>query len=264
VRKLKPSGHRGINRVNWDLRYEPVLKVALRTTPPGNPHIWEEKRFAGRETRPIFYYGVGREDIEAPLVPPGVYMVKLEASGQSFTQKVTVLKDPNTPATEKDVLESTALAYQIYEDTNESARLINQIEWVRKQLEDTAKILTLNKADKSLLEATKKLDGQYLAAEDQLMHPTIAEGDEKSFRGPLGLYLKLIWLNAEVGTGGGDVSGNSDYPPTRPEMEVFGMLHKQLADVKASVEKLNSEGIAAYNATLQKGGFGRIIAAKAG
>ncbi|HKT46749.1 MAG TPA: hypothetical protein VJP87_04430 [Candidatus Acidoferrales bacterium] len=259
IRKLRPTGHKGINRVNWNLRFEPVLKVALRTTPPGNPHIWEEKRFAGKETRPIFYYGVGREDIDAPLVAPGVYTVKLEAGGQKFEQKVTVLKDPNTPGTEKDVVESTELSYKIYQDADESARLINQIEWTRKQLEDTTKVLTQNKADKALLDATKKLDTEYLAQEDQLMHPTIAEGDEKSFRGPLGLYLKFIWLGAEVGTGGGDVSGNSDYPPTRPELDVFEMLHKQLESVKGSVEKLNGEGTAAYNAQMQKSGFGRVV-----
>jgi photosystem II stability/assembly factor-like uncharacterized protein len=262
IRKLNPTGHRGINRVSWNLRYEPILKVALRTTPPGNPHIWEEKRFAGKETRPIFYYGVGREDIDAPLVPPGIYTAKLEAGGQTLAQKITVLKDPNTPATEQDVTESTALSVKIYNDANESARLINQVEWTRKQLEDTKKILTQNKADKSLLDATAKLDEQYRTAEDQLMHPTIAEGDEKSFRGPLGLYLKFIWLGAEVGTGGGDVSGNSDFKPTQPELDVFDLLHKQLESVKASVDDLNAHATATYNDSLQKAGILRIITAK--
>jgi photosystem II stability/assembly factor-like uncharacterized protein len=262
IRKLKPTGHVGMNRVSWNLRYEPVLKVALRTTPPGNPHIWEEKRFGGKDTRPIFYYGVGRQDIDAPLVPPGTYTAKLDTGGQTYTQKFTVLKDPNTGASDQEVTESSALSYKIYDDAVESAQLINQVEWTRKQLEDTKKLLTQNKADKSLLDATTKLDDQYRAAEDQLMHPTIAEGDEKSFRGPLGLYLKFIWLGAEVGTGGGDVSGNSDFKPTQPELDVFDLLHKQLEDVKASVDDLNAHATAAYNSQLQSSGVLRIITAK--
>jgi hypothetical protein len=262
VRKLKPTGKPGINRLAWNLRYEPVLKVALRTTPPGNPHIWEEKRFAGKEARPIFYYGVGRQDIDAPLVPPGTYTIKLDVAGQTLTQKMTVLKDPNTGATEHDVTDSSSFSYKIYTDANESARLINQIEWTRKQLEDTRKILLENKADKSLLEVTAKLDEQYLAAENKLMHPTIAEGDEKSFRGPLGLYLKFIWLGAEAGTGGGDVSGNSDFKPTQPELEVFDLLHKQLEEVKAAIDDLNAHATATYNNTLQGAGVLRIVTVK--
>ena len=52
VRKLAPvTGHTGLNRTTWDLRYEAPPLVALRTTPPENPHIWEEPRFQGQETR---------------------------------------------------------------------------------------------------------------------------------------------------------------------------------------------------------------------
>ncbi len=63
---LKPTLHTGMNRVWWNLRYEKTIAVALRTTPPGNPHIWSEKRFAGKETRPVFYYGVGGQATAGP------------------------------------------------------------------------------------------------------------------------------------------------------------------------------------------------------
>src|SRR6201999_1518370 len=98
VQHLQPTTHPGVNRVWWDLRYNTPVAVALRTTPPGNPHIWEEKRFAGKLTRPIFYYGVSRGN-NSPLVAPGTYTVKLTVDGHSETQSVTVVKDPNTSAT---------------------------------------------------------------------------------------------------------------------------------------------------------------------
>jgi hypothetical protein len=255
VQKLHTKPHEGINRMWWDLRYEPTLKVALRTTPPGNPHIWSEKRFVGKSTRPVFYYGVGGESTDGPLVPPGTYTVKLTAAGQTQSQQVVVVKDPRTPASVDDAIASSKLSFSIYQDTDLSVQLINQIEWSRKQLEDTRALLVARKADKSLLDATDELNKKYLAQEDQLMHPTIAEGDEKSFRGPLGLYLKFVWLGAEVGTGGGDVAGNSDFAPTEPEKQVFNLLDNQLHAVESALKSIDAEALPAYNANMQKAGI---------
>jgi photosystem II stability/assembly factor-like uncharacterized protein len=257
VQHLHASGHPGVNRVWWDLRYENTVAVALRATPPGNPHIWSEKRFAGHLTRPIFYYGIGGGN-NAPLVAPGTYTVKLTVGGHVQVQPIVVVKDPNTPATLEDAIASSALSYRIYQDTDRSAELINQIEWSRRQLEDTRRLLVATRADQSLLTATDALNRGYLDQEDQLMHPTIAEGDEKSFRGPLGLYLKFIWLQAEVGSGEADVSGNSDWPPTESEKQVFAELDGQLHNVDAALKHIDTVGLAAYNALLAKSHIQRI------
>ncbi len=174
VRKLTPTGHAGINRVWWNLHYEPMRRVQMYTTPPGNSHIWEEKRFAGKETRPIFYYGIGGENTDGSLVTPGEYAIKLVVDGKEYIQKMRVLRDPNTLASDEDIVVSSALAYKIYRDADESVGLINSIEIIRKQLDDTTKMLTANKADKSLIEATANLDKQFLEQENKLMHPTIA------------------------------------------------------------------------------------------
>ncbi len=255
VRHLDAKAHAGLNRIWWNLRYEPTVEVALRTIPPGNPHIWSEKRFSGKQTRPIFYYGVGGESTDGPLVAPGAYTVKLTIGGSTQSQQVVVLKDPTTPASLPDAIASSELSHQIYDDTNLSAQLINQIEWSRKQLEDTRGMLTARAADKALFDATDNLNRKYVEQENLLMHPTIAEGDEKSFRGPLGLYLKFIWLGAEVGTGGGDVAGNSDYAPTEPEKQVFSLLDTQLHTVQSALSTIDKETVPAYNSILQKAGY---------
>lgn len=258
IRHLKSTGHAGVNRVWWDLQFDPTPHVALRTTPPGNPHIWSEKRFVGKQTRPVFYYGVSSEGNDAPLVAPGTYVVKLTAGDATRSQKIVVVKDPNTPATIADAIASSALSYKIYVDTTRSVHLINQIEWSRKQLEDTRRLLLAKQAEKSLLDATDALNNKYLDQENQLLHPTIAEGDEKSFRGPLGLYLKFIWLGAEAGTGGGDVAGNSDFPPTEPQKQVFALLDGQLQEVEAAVKQIDQRELPAYNSALEKADVSRI------
>ncbi|MGH9597229.1 MAG: hypothetical protein ACRD3K_10580, partial [Edaphobacter sp.] len=76
---------------------------------------------------------------------------------------------------------------------------------------------------------------------------------------PLGLYLKFVWLGAEVGTGGADVSGNSDFPPTRSEYEVFDLLNKQLEETKSQLKQLNEETVPAFNKEMQTAGILRIV-----
>src|SRR6266705_2384453 len=39
-----------------------------------------------------------------------------------------------------------------------------------------------------------------------------------------GCYLNLIWLNAEVGTGGGDVAGGADFPPTDTQLDTLRLI----------------------------------------
>src|ERR1043166_8721281 len=61
IREMQSTSARaGINRVSWDLRYDPPRLVALRTTPPENPRIWEEPRFHNAQTRPITHWGIAQ------------------------------------------------------------------------------------------------------------------------------------------------------------------------------------------------------------
>ena len=271
IRTLTAANKAGINRAWWDLRYPPIADVALRTVPEGNPHIWEEKRFIGKESRPVFYYGVGRADSTqllrspsgeptiGPLVAPGTYMVKLDADGQVLTQKVTVLKDPNSAGTEADIAAATKLSMAIYNDANAAVRMINQMEWTRRQLEDMQKMLAASKADKTLIDQTKTLDTKALSIEDRLLQRTVAEGDLKSFRGSLQLYLKFVWLQAEVGTGGADVSGNADFAPTQSEIEVYDLLHGQLEAARQEFDSLYKTEIPAFNQAMASKGVQKLM-----
>jgi photosystem II stability/assembly factor-like uncharacterized protein len=271
IRTLKAENSAGINRTSWDLRYPSINDVALRTTPAGNPHIWEEKRFVGKESRPVYYYGVGRsqstnamrsasgEPTIGPLVAPGTYTVKLVADGQTLTQKLTVLKDPNTTGSEADVEAATKLSFAIYNDANSSVRMINQIEWTRRQLEDMQKMLKASNADKALSDSTRQLDDKALAIEDQLLQRTVAEGDLKSFRGPLQLYLKFVWLGAEVGSGGADVAGNPDFPPTQSEVEVYNLLHGHLQQAETQFNDFYAKDVPAFNDAMAKHGVEKLM-----
>lgn len=255
VRSLRGPKRAGLHRVSWDLRHPPTREVALRTTPPGNPTVWSEKRFAGKETRGIFYYGIDAPK-RGPLVPPGTYTVRLRVDGREATRALVVEKDPNTAGSEEDVRAEYQLALQIYRRIDETVDLVNRLEWTRKQLEDHSKMLASDKEAKALVAG---LDARARAVEDLLLQPTLAEGDLKSFRGPLKLYLKLLWLQAETSSGGGDVAGNADFPPTAAELQVFEKLAAELEEAKAAFRKLYDEHVPAFDEAMRQRGLGRLI-----
>ena len=97
VRELRAANSRpGLNRIPWDLHYDPPHLVALRTTPPENPHIWEEPRFRGADSRPITHWGAAQAQV-GPVAAPGKYTVRLTVDGESYTQPLKSCAIPAAP-----------------------------------------------------------------------------------------------------------------------------------------------------------------------
>ncbi|MGH7874451.1 MAG: hypothetical protein ACREQO_19835, partial [Candidatus Binatia bacterium] len=134
VRQLREPAMAGLNRVAWDMRYAPPRLAALRTTPPENPHIWEEPRFRGMDTRPVTHWGLDQAQA-GPIVVPGKYTVKLTVDGQTQSQPLEIVRDPKVAATDADLDASVKLQLRIREDLNATSDMINTIEILRKQLE---------------------------------------------------------------------------------------------------------------------------------
>jgi photosystem II stability/assembly factor-like uncharacterized protein len=261
VRSLRGTAEKGFNRVDWDFRYDPVRDVRLRATPKGNRHVWEEKRFVGKDRRPVLYYGI-EDATQGPLVLPGVYTVKLDVEGKELSTTVEVRKDPNSGGTAADVEEASKLTLAIYRDTNAVSGMLGELEWARLQVERAQKMLKAEKAEPAMLEAAADLGKKMDAVSALLLQPTIADEDQKSFRGPLGLYLKLIWLNAEVGTGAADVSGNADFAPTEPEREVFALLDRGVEDARRKFRAVFDEDVPAFNRAMQAKGMAVVTPVK--
>jgi hypothetical protein len=223
--------------------------------------VWEEKRFVGKDRRPVLYYGI-EDATRGPVVAPGTYTVKLDAGDRHSTATIEVRKDPNSAGTLADVQAATRLSYSIYLDASVAAEMIDELEWTRLQLEEQKKILLASKADDALLASAAGVRKKAEEAEALLLQPTIAEEDQKSFRGPLGLYLKFVWLNAEVATGAADVSGNADLSPTQPEREVFELLDRQLDDARKKYRSLYDESVPGFNREMAARGMAGIVPVK--
>jgi photosystem II stability/assembly factor-like uncharacterized protein len=145
IRQIRGTKQAGINRVYWDLRYEPTKEVGLRTTPESHPHVWEEKRFKGRDTRPIYHYGIAEPKL-GPLAAPGTYTVKLTVEGKDLARPLVVKKDPGTTGTEQDVQATVKMWVEVRDEIDAVVMMINKIELIRKQIEDLPKYLGVREA----------------------------------------------------------------------------------------------------------------------
>ena len=95
------------------------------------------------------------------------------------------------------------------------------------------------KAD--LLKAAEDFDKKLLGIETSFVSPALLNSDDKYFVEPYKVYLNLMWLNAEVGTGGGDVAGGADFAPTDTQMELLQGFEAEISATDANYQKLMKE-----------------------
>jgi photosystem II stability/assembly factor-like uncharacterized protein len=282
IRTLEAKARVGMNRVHWDLRYESPRLIALRTTAPNNSHIWQEPRFRDSDSRPITHWGTKPAEAGS-IVAPGKYTVRLKIGDQSYTQPLTILRDPRAPGSDADIELSVKTLRRITADIDQVSDTVNQIEWLRKQIEVIEAMLrppkkkekeqvsvdedddeggapapapppvldeaqTKRKAE--LLKATEDVDKKLYTLECELASPALLNSDDKYFVEPYKVYLDLIWLNAEVGTGGGDVAGGADFAPTDTQLGLLNGFETELERVDADYQKVMKEELPALNRSL--------------
>jgi photosystem II stability/assembly factor-like uncharacterized protein len=251
VAKLPPvTGHAGLNRISWDMRYPPPRLVALRTTPPENPHIWEEPRFQGQDTRPISHWGIAQAET-GPFAAPGDYTLKMTVDGQTIAKPLHISLPPDAHGSEADIQASVRLQLKVREDISTVSDMTNQLEWMRKQIEDEHKTAQ-SKAE--LLKALDTIDKKMKAVELKLVTESEMLSDDKYFPEQDKLYLTLIWLNGEIGGGGGDVAGTGDYGATETDTALVLEQERQIQAVQTEYKSLMDKDIPAFNQSVSGSG----------
>jgi hypothetical protein len=183
----------------------------------------------------------------------------LTAEGKEFTEKLEVRKDPNSQGTLEDIMEMVRLWTAVVQDINEVVGMINRIEWVGKQMEDLGKVLGRVKDGKPVQDAFADIQKKVMTVEDKLLQRQLHASDPKSYRAEMMLYSKLLWFSGEIGTGAGDIRNTEDFGPTSQQLEVYEILKKRLAEVRAEYDKLFKEDIPAFNNKLKEAGLGSLI-----
>jgi photosystem II stability/assembly factor-like uncharacterized protein len=242
IRTLRAAGRAGLNRITWDLRYDGPKQVELRTTPPDNPRIWDEPRFKDKTTRPISHWGIQGPQRNGPLVLPGAYTVRVTAGGRTATRPLTVLRDPWIPTTDAEMAASHAIQLRIRDAITATAGIVNRIEVLRKQIEDQLVTPVDGTAG-----ALRELDRKLLDVELRLVSRTELHSDDKWFVEPYRVYLNLVWLAGEVGTGAGDVAGGAEFRPTDAERATLAEQERELAAAQAMFDELLRTTLPAFN-----------------
>jgi len=246
VRDIKTNAKAGLNRTTWDLRYDPPHLVQLRTTPAENPHIWEEPRFRGQDTRPVTHWGLEPAQV-GPVVAPGKYSVKLIADGKTLTEPIEILRDPRIETSNADIDLSVRLQLRLRDDITAAADMVNSLEVLRKQLEDVTKAYKNDASKAALLKQVSDMDKKLYDVETKLLEPAQMTSDDKYFQQAYRVYMNLIWLNGEVGPGAGDVAGGADFPPTDTSVGVLETIEKDLNAAKTEYKTVMERDVPAFN-----------------
>src|SRR5256886_16326578 len=157
------------------------------------------------------------------MFPPGTYQGRLTvgdsaASAPTLSQSLTVLKAPNTAGSDADVAAQSRLALAIRAAQDSVARMINRLEWVRKQLGDLSgqlrgdTALTGDPSAKRLAGLADSLDRHAGAVEGAPVHVHPTGAREDALRRPTQLYGRLAALQSHASE-----SGAGFPPPAHPQ-----------------------------------------------
>jgi hypothetical protein len=230
----------GLNRTSWDLRNTASRPPRMKTKPL-NDAEFEMARDGTRDAP-----GFGTVSV---LMPPGRYSVKLTANGQTLTQPLEVLKDPNQAETLADIRAAGDALLAIQRDHRAAAEMLGTIENVRGQLESLG---AQSATPGDVRQAGDTLERKFMDVEGQLLDLRLTGRGQDEVRYPVKAAGQLSWLASGIGA--------SDFTPTSQQREVQGILAKSVRDTRATLDRLLQRDLAAFNGTLRAKGLKTIDA----
>ncbi len=204
----------GMNRVWWDLSYDPVETVPdYRTTQQG---------FLG------------------PLVVPGTYTVRLSGAGSPQDRTITVLADPKSPATAAEMQAQLVLVKRLRGDYKAAGEEIVALRALRNGAKKA-----LSQRNESAAAATSLNDlNERATAVLAKLFQNDTQSWEDTLRVPVKLYERLNSLGGAVQSG--------DYAPTAAEVALAKQLEDELRPALSEGNALFGTPRKAANALLAR------------
>jgi hypothetical protein len=239
IRTIPGSINKGVNRVMWDLRYEPTYKPLLRTTPPGRPWV----QLNGEGWRPLVTWDLDLYRGQfGPKVVPDNYKVKLIVDKEEIIGEVTVLKDPKAEGSIDDIKAQVALSLELRDAMNSAVNMINTVEVIRSELDSI--IPKLERVEDINMAKQLMVKAESIAGSLYDIHLTGARED--AFRSPMKLYGRLCALAS-------DLSGHGiDFKPTDQQNEVYSIFSERLKNINQRFDIFIKNEISELNKKLKK------------
>jgi photosystem II stability/assembly factor-like uncharacterized protein len=240
VREFDGPGAAGVNRANWDLRYNP----AAEPTPEQL-----EAMAAGYSFGP-----------RGPLVDPGKYTVKIKAGAKEATQDVIVEEDPRIQFSAEDRAARRAAIDQLYAMAKTADKDHRAIEGLKDTLNT---VRGQWKADAGKPNAPKIPDDIQKAADElQKKVDAVAEKYVREREGLGNAGPPLVWkpdpLPEQAQSLLGDLDGFAGAPGGQ-QKERLVELAPLLSDASAQVKKLFDEDLLALNKKMNDAGIPHIV-----
>ena len=120
--------------------------------------------------------------------------------------------------------------HKIYDDLNTTARYVNSIESVRRQLLDLKSILLSTNKGVDLIDEVNNLESKFLEIEKKLLQlQTTGKGqDAVRYQKMIGEKLTYLAENVQI----------SDFRPADSYYDVYELLHNRLEEVGVAYETL--------------------------
>ena len=203
-----PAGkRRGINRVQWFMRQKPP-KV------PPSPNLAGPSLFG-------------------PMVPEGVYTVKLIKDKDTFTGQVKVVADPKSPHSAADRALQAQTIRKLYDMQERLAFVDDVVTGARDQAKERAKKIEGDPVAKDLEAFADKLDA---------LHKTLVATKEGPITGEEQLRERIVEIYGWVTQYGGR--------PTESQLARIPVLEKEIADANLAFEAIIGKELKGVNAKL--------------
>ncbi|MBV9146889.1 MAG: hypothetical protein JO065_13305, partial [Acidobacteria bacterium] len=212
-----PTGNAGLNRFVWNLRYEDSTKV------PGAV-LW-----AGSNN--------------GPVVVPGSYQVRLTVHGKSYTQPLEIRADPREKVEQADLQKQLDLLLEIRDEVSKVDEAINQMNSVKKQLEDLDKRMPKDDHGQAVRDAGKQLTQKIDPIEDALIQSKAKSGQDV-LNYPIRLNNELVALAGTI--------ASADSAPASQAYEAFNLLKQRSDEQLTRWDQVLKSDVANFNQTVRQ------------
>ena len=218
----------GINRVQWDLRYDGAKRLQKAKIDSGDPD-------------------------EGPLVLPGRYTLKLSVDDTVYTAIGEVLPDPRTPLPLTELQKNVAFTLQARTALERLTDDIDEVRAIRAQTADLRARTAETPAAKELQEAAERVIKHCDTLESRMHNPE-AEVVYDVLNGRDGgakLYSQIAPLFSDM--------QSSDYAPTQGQLEQMDENLADLQQVEEQLHALRTEDLAGLEAQAKALNLPRVI-----
>jgi photosystem II stability/assembly factor-like uncharacterized protein len=176
--------------------------------------------------------------MNAPQAVPGEYKVVLTVDGESVSQPITILADPNAESDLAGMKQQFDFITEINKTVDKAHKSIKKIRKINKQLKAFQEQYKDNDEVRTLVEKAKKLSEEFSEIEKAL-YQTQNKSGQDPLNFPIRLTNKLAHLNSLVGM--------DDFPPTQQDIAVKNELTTQITAQLQSFTTLVTNEILQFN-----------------